>query len=224
MGAVRRFSLGVFILCSLAIPPAVMALDGQVVYAEGTVTVTGGGTSQDAGPGTRVSAGDTITTGADGLAVIDLSNATQIKLRENTSLVVDAIGDTAQVSLTAGGVFTHILKRLAGSFSLRAGETVAGVRGTEFFVAFGKTIDNQRDVWLCVNEGAVDVSVPSANQHVLVPAGQGINIVGGTKLTAPHGYKWTRGLNWNMDPAGGSLEDHTNLDQAYADLLNHDYN
>ena len=126
MGAVRRFSLGVFILCSLAIPPAVMALDGQVVYAEGTVTVTGGGTSQDAGPGTKVSAGDTMTTGADGLAVIDLSNATQIKLRENTSLVVDAIGDTAQVSLTAGGVFTHILKRLAGSFSLRAGETGGG--------------------------------------------------------------------------------------------------
>jgi ferric-dicitrate binding protein FerR (iron transport regulator) len=224
MGAARQLSLGVLIFCSLAVPSAVMALDGQIAYTEGTVTVTNGGTSQDAGPGTKVSAGDTVTTGTDGLAVIDLSNATQIKLRENTSLVVDAIGDAAQVSLTTGGVFTHILKKLAGSFSLRAGETVAGVRGTEFFVAFGKTIDNERDVWLCVNEGLVDVSVPSASQDVLVPAGQGINIVGGMKLTAPYRYKWTRGLNWNMDPAGGSLEDHTSLDQAYGDLLNHDYN
>jgi len=224
MDAARWLSLGVLISCSLAVPSAVMALDGQIIYTEGTVTVTNGGTSQDAGPGTKVSAGETVTTGSDGLAVIDLSNATHIKLMENTSLVVDAIGDATQVSLATGGVFTHILKKLAGSFSLLAGETVAGVRGTEFFVAFGKTIDNERDVWLCVNEGLVDVSVPSTSQKVLVPAGQGINIVGGMKLTTPHRYRWTRGLNWNMDPAGGSLEDHTSLDQAYGDLLNHDYN
>ena len=224
MGAVCRFAFGVFLVSALAFPAVIFALDGQVVYSEGTVTVTSGGASQDAGPGTKVSQEDTVTTGADGLAVIDLSNATQIKLRENTSVVVQAIGDDTRVSLTTGGLFTHVLRKLSGTFSVRTDNAVAGVRGTEFFVAYGRTVDNQRDIWLCVNEGTVDVSIPSTNQHVAVPAGQGINIVGGMKLTPPRSYTWTRGLNWNMDAATGTVEDHTNLDQAYSDLLNHDYN
>jgi ferric-dicitrate binding protein FerR (iron transport regulator) len=211
-------------ISSLAVPAMIFALDGQVVYSEGTVTVTSGGASQDASPGMKVSQGDTVKTGSDGLAVVDLSNATQIKLRENTSIVVQAIGDDTRVSLTSGGLFTHVLRKLTGTFSVQVENTVAGVRGTEFFVAYGRTVDNQRDIWLCVNEGTVDVSIPSTNQHVAVPAGKGITIVAGLKLTPPRSYKWTRGLNWNMDAASGTVEDHTSLDQAYSDLLNHDYN
>jgi ferric-dicitrate binding protein FerR (iron transport regulator) len=222
MGAARR--LAIIVLMISAIDPTVLfGLDGRVSYTEGTVTVTSGGISQDAAPGIRLSQGDVITTGADGVAVVDLSNATLIKLRENTRVVIEAIGDETRVSLTAGGLFSHVLKKLSGGFFVRADSTVAGVRGTEFFVAYGKTVGTQRDVWLCVNSGAVDVSIPQANQHVVVQAGQGINIVGGEKLTAPRRYAWTRGLNWNMDAASGSVEDHTNLNKAYSDLLNQDY-
>ena len=215
--------LGALTISALACPVALSALDGQVVYTEGTVTVASGGSARDAGPGTKVAAGDVVATGPDGLAVIDLSNATQLKLRESTRVVIDAISSDTKVSLTAGSVFTRILGRLAGSFSVQADTVVAGVRGTEFFVAYGRTLDNQRDIWLCVNSGVVDVSVPSANKHTEVPAGKGINIISGEKLTAPRAYRWTRGLNWNMDPAAGSVQDRTSLDQAYSDLLNHDY-
>ena len=52
---------------------------------------------------------------------------------------------------------------------------------------------------------------------------QGINIVGGQKLTAPRRYAWTRRLNWNTDPARGEVVDRTDLDQAYSDLLDQDY-
>jgi ferric-dicitrate binding protein FerR (iron transport regulator) len=208
----------------MAVPPTLLALDGQVIYTEGTVTVTADSGPQDAAPGTKVSAGNTIATGADGLAVIDLSNGTQIKLREATSVVIAAIGDNTQVSLSSGALFTHILGKLTGSFSVRADNTIAGVRGTEFFIAYGRTVDKQRDIWLCVNSGVVDVSIPASNQEVQVPAGKGINIPGGTRLTPPRGYSWTRGLNWNMDPSNGSVEDHTSMDRVYSDLLNHDYN
>jgi hypothetical protein len=224
MGAFRIFLFTYLPLCLAIAAPTAFALDGEVTYTEGSVTVMSNGGSQDAGPGTRVSTGDTVITGADGLAVIDLSNATQVKLRENTSVVIAAIGDNTQVNLTAGSLFTRIVGKLAGRFSVRADNTVAGVRGTEFFIAYGKSTDSRRDVWLCVNSGVVDVSIPSANQEVQVPAGKGINIVGGMTLTPPRGYRWTRGLNWNMDPSRGNVADHTNLDQAYGDLLNHDYN
>ncbi|HTP58388.1 MAG TPA: FecR family protein [Spirochaetia bacterium] len=224
MEPIRGFLFMAIVALALIVPQAVAALDGKILYTEGTVTLTSGGAPQDAGPGATVSAGDVVSTGADGLAVVDLSNATQIKLRENTSVTIAALGGDTRVSLSAGALFTRILGKLAGNFSVQAGTTTAGVRGTEFFVAYGRTVDQQADVWLCVNSGTVDVSVASASQHVLVPAGKGINIVGGAKLTPPRGYHWTRSLNWNMDPSRGSVEDHTSMDQAYDDLLNHDYN
>jgi len=214
----------VLLAVGAALPGALFALDGQVLYTEGTVTISGGGDSRDAGPGDKVSAGDVITTGPESLAVIDLSNATQLKLRENTSLAVDALGNDSKVSLTRGGLFTHVLKKLSGTFAVRADTTVAGVRGTEFFVAYGRTVDSHPDIWLCVNSGAVDVSLENTGQSVVVKEGLGINIVGGGKITPPRRYKWTQGLNWNMDPAGGKVQDTTSLDQAYSDLLNHDYN
>jgi len=223
MDAVHRLTFGVLVACGVALPPALSALDGEIIYTEGTVTVSGNSGTRDAGPGVKISAGDKVATEADSLAIIDLSNATQIKLLERTSLVITAVGDNTQVSLSAGALFSRIVGKLAGGFSVRADIAIAGVRGTEFFIAYGKTVDGQRDIWLCVNSGVVEVSIPSENQEVQVPAGKGIDVIGGAKLTPPRGYLWTRKLNWNMDPSNGSVEDHTSMDQ-YNDLLNHDYN
>ena len=46
--------------------------------------------------------------------------------------------------------------RLKGRYTVRTETAVAGVRGTEFFVAYGRRIDEHPDVWLCVNSGAVE--------------------------------------------------------------------
>jgi hypothetical protein len=67
------------------------------------------------------------------------------------------------------------------------------------------------------------VDLPASGQSTLVKEGLGVNIVAGEKLTRPRPYPWTRKLNWNNDPAAGMVEDATNLDQAYADLLDQDY-
>jgi ferric-dicitrate binding protein FerR (iron transport regulator) len=204
-------------------PFALSALEGQVVYTEGTVRLTSGAQTRDAAPGDTIGPGDLIATAAESLAVIDLSNGTMLKLREKTVLAVDAIGQAAAVSLKAGGVFTHILGKLTGTFSVRTDSAAAGVRGTEFFMAYGRTVDTQPDVWLCVTEGIVNVALSASGRSVQVEAGKGINIVGGTKLTVPRAYPWTRSLNWNMNPAKGKVADTTDLDQAYSDLLNQDY-
>ncbi len=211
----------VFLACVL--PAALFALSGQVAYTEGDVSIRSGSQAHDAVLGEPLNPGDVISTGAESLAVIDLANSTTLKLREKTSLAIDSIGESTSVTLNAGGVFTHVLKKLTGRFSVRTATTVAGVRGTEFFIAYGRTIDALPDVWLCVNSGAVDVSLPQTGQTVVVKQGFGINIVAGTKLTTPRNYPWTRRLNWNMDAAGGKVVDTTNLDEAYSDLLNQDY-
>jgi ferric-dicitrate binding protein FerR (iron transport regulator) len=205
------------------LPAALFALSGQVVYTEGDVSIRNGSQAHDAVLGEPLNPGDIISTGAESLAVIDLANSTTLKLRPKTTLAIDSIGESTTVALSAGGVFTHVLKKLTGQFSVRTQTAVAGVRGTEFFIAYGRTVDAQPDVWLCVNSGAVDVSLPRTGQSVVVKEGFGINIVAGTKLTTPRNYPWTRRLNWNMDAASGKVVDTTNLDEAYSDLLNQDY-
>jgi ferric-dicitrate binding protein FerR (iron transport regulator) len=212
------------LLLSCVLPAALSALDGQVLYTEGDVLIRNGTQQHDASIGDRLGSGDIVETGAQSLAVIDLANATTVKLREKTSLAIDSIGEETVVNLKSGGAFANIARKLTGHFSVRTSTAVAGVRGTRFFVAYGRTIDSQPDVWLCVSAGTVEVALPTSGRTVLVNEGAGINIVGGEKLTVPRAYPWTRKLNWNMDPVQGRVADRTNLEQAYSDLLNQDYN
>jgi ferric-dicitrate binding protein FerR (iron transport regulator) len=211
------------VLLLLLLPCAAFAINGQVVYTEGDVAWRSGGQTRDAAIGDSLGAGDVIITGPMSLAVIDLANGTTVKLKEKTTLAIDSIGESTAVTLTAGAMFTTIVRKLTGRFSVQTQTAVAGVRGTEFFIAYGRTIDAQPDVWLCVNSGAVEVSIPETGQTVVVRQGLGINIVGGARITNPKSYPWTRKLNWNINPASGGVDDRTSLEQAYSDLLNQDY-
>lgn len=211
-------------LClALGFPAALCALEGHLLYIEGDVSIRSGAAAREAAIGDRLMAGDVVETGAQSLAVIDLANDTTVKLREKTTLAIDSIGEETVVNLRSGGAFASIAKKLSGHFSVRTATAVAGVRGTRFFVAYGRTVGSQPDVWLCVSAGTVDVALPAAGKSVLVHEGTGVTIVGGEKLTVPRPYPWTRKLNWNMDPAQGRVLDSTNLEQAYSDLLDQDY-
>ena len=56
-----------------------------------------------------------------------------------------------------------------------------------------------------------------------VEEGEGINILAGLRATEPRFFPWTLKLNWNFDPDSGKIVDKTDLDAAYADLLDQDY-
>jgi ferric-dicitrate binding protein FerR (iron transport regulator) len=218
-----RTAPGLALLLLFFLPAASFAVSGQFVYTEGDVALKNGSATHDAAIGDPLGPGDVIVTGARSLAVIDLANGTTLKLKEKTTLAIDSIGDATAVTLSAGAVFTTIFRKLTGRFSVNTQTAVAGVRGTEFFVAYGKTIDAKPDVWLCVNSGTVEVTIPDTGQTVQVKQGLGINIVGGAQITSPKRYPWTRKLNWNIDPGNGKVDDFTTLDSAYSDLLNQDY-
>jgi len=157
------------LLLALALPYAAFALSGQVANTEGDVALRNGGQAHDAAIEDSLGAGDELVTGPKSLAVIDLANGTTLKLKEKTTLAIDSIGEWTSVKLTAGGVFATIARKLSGRFPVQTQTAVAGVRGTEFFMAYGKTIDAKPDVWLCVNSGAVEVVIPDTGQTVIVP-------------------------------------------------------
>jgi ferric-dicitrate binding protein FerR (iron transport regulator) len=169
-----------------------------------------------------------VTTAAGAVAVIEMPDGSRLKLRESSRASVTWPGpknDTlAEVFLSFGSVFAKVTKRLSGhQFHLRTPSAVAAVRGTEFFTAYGRAKGKNRDLWVCVNEGAVEIKTTKSGEGLLVPAGKGVLIKSGLDLTKPQAYDWTKNLNWNMDEAQGGVEDKTNLDGAYSDLLDQDY-
>jgi len=220
---VKNIVTALFILSILFISTILYAEDGIIAYLDGDVTVQREGSILDAEFGLSVFQGDILKTGIDSLLILELNNKSELKLRENTILVLEGTGKETSLILKSGSIFSRVNKIINGSFSVRTPSMVAGVRGTEFFVAYGRTIETEPDIWLCVNEGSVDVSLTKTGDSVIVNEGEGINILSGKKLTKPEFYPWTKKLNWNTDPDKGEVRDKTNLNSAYEDLLNQDY-
>ena len=199
----------------------------RIIHASGDVTIASNSGGRHAKSGAALAADDSVTTGAGAVAVIELPDGSRLKLRESSRVVVTLPGPKSgltEVFLPFGSVFAKITKRLAGQqFRMRTPSSVAAVRGTEFFTAYGRANGKSRDLWVCVNEGAVELETTKSKDMLLVPAGQGVLIKAGLDLTKPQAYNWTKNLNWNMDDGKGAVEDKTNLDGAYADLLDQDY-
>jgi ferric-dicitrate binding protein FerR (iron transport regulator) len=195
----------------------------RVTYLLGDATVTRGDDTFSAKIGTALEERDLVRTGASATMIIQLSERSNLKLRADTTVRMSDMGSEPEVRLDSGGLFAQVAERLRGRFEVRTPSVVAGVRGTQFFVAYGRTIEEKPDLWLCVNEGRVEVRVREAGQSRIVREGEGINILGSSRLTDPQFYQWTTRLNWNMDPDEGSVEDDTSLDDAYSDLLDQDY-
>jgi hypothetical protein len=222
-----------WIALSAVLLVSTLALDAQVSgalveYVEGPVWIDRAGSRLRAQFGDELSPRDTVTTGPDGVAILRLNDESVVKLRSDTMISLATLKRPARVRLERGGVFARVAKRAAASvgrsaFEVTTPTVVAGVRGTEFFVAFGRTIEDRPDVWLCVNEGEVEVSVPETGAAAVVREGEGINILAGTRVTDPQFYDWTTKLNFNFDAESGEVGDDTNLDAAYSDLLDQDY-
>ncbi|MEX2444676.1 MAG: FecR family protein [Alkalispirochaeta sp.] len=201
------------------------AQDGRVEYVEGEVWIESSGSREAADFGSAVSAGDLVITGNDGIAIVAVGAESQLKLRENTVVEIHEAASRESVDLRQGGVFARVNRAVAGgrAFQVSTPTVVAGVRGTEFFIAYGRTIEELPDVWLCVNEGSVEIAVRDADTTTIVNEGEGVNILSGLRTTDPKFYAWTTELNWNFDPDAGEVRDTTDLDGAYSDLLDQDY-
>ena len=128
--------------------------------------------------------------------------------------------------MNKGSLFAKIRKNVGkdtskGQFRIQTKSAVAGVRGTEFFTSYGTKAN---DVWLCVNEGLVEVK-PADGQKgksVLVKEGEGIAVTG-KGISKPRPLPWTKNLNWDMDPKSKDLVNKVDIESAYTDLLDQDY-
>ena len=130
--------------------------------------------------------------------------------------------DDNSVTLNSGSIFSKVSKQKPNQqFKLRTPSAVIGVRGTEFFTSYGQSEDKKSDIWMCVNEGAVEVLSSKSKEPVVVKQGEGVVIPAGKEVTPPKKYAWTKKLNWNLDPEKGEVENNVQI--KYENLLKEDY-
>jgi ferric-dicitrate binding protein FerR (iron transport regulator) len=212
---------------AFAEPPAAAPPPARLAFVFGGVTVESKDGARAGQTGAALADGDAVATAAGATAIVELADGSRLKLRESSRLVLTLPNGRSLVTeilLSLGSVFARVTKRRNGEeFHVRTRTAVAAVLGTQFFTAYGRDRNKARDLWVCVNEGVVEVKTTAAKAALSVPAGKGVLIKSGLDVTKPQAYDWTKKLNWNMDPKAGAVEDKTILDAAYADLLDQDY-
>ncbi|MFO1472509.1 MAG: FecR domain-containing protein [Turneriella sp.] len=210
-------------LAAIAVTTSLAADAGKLTFVSGGVEVNAGKGWQKASLGAIVNEADKIRTGK-GTVIISLKSGATLKLKSDSQITLSAVGAATTIDVEGGSVFSKVDRRTAGqTYKIRAQTMVAAVRGTEFYFAYGQKKKAKADLWLCVNEGQVNVTDSSTKSEVNVNAGEGIVIPTDKAIPKPKPYEWTKKLNWNMDAEKGEVEDKTNLKGAYKDLLKNNY-
>ena len=157
-------------------------VSAKILSLEGDVQVVraGGEKPFKAFVNMRLTEGDRIITGTDGIAQIQMDDELVITLTENTRIYLSELrgsGGAQQTSidLQAGGVGSAVNKKLEESsrFEIKTPTAVMGVRGTEFFTQyFAGNVDVR------VVDGFVEVTV-ELSENGLVAGGGGSTWSGG---------------------------------------------
>ena len=208
---------------------------GKLIYAKGNVEVLSKKSKskmfQKVKKGAALEIGDIVRTRKDALAILSLDGGSKLKLNPDSAVTIkNTQKNNEEVFLNKGSVFINVLKSkltkdAKPKFNLRTKTVAMGVRGTSFFASYGKQQKKKvrKDVWMCVNEGLVEVQNIKSGQKVNVKAGEGIKVDKGDKISEPKPLAWTQKLNWNMDESKGDLDNKVSIEDVYSDPLDQDY-
>lgn len=192
---------------------------GKVLFSKGDVFFKKSKDSKavPAKKGSTFSDKSIFKTGKGSLAVLSLNSGSKIKVNQNSQIIVSK----EAAGLTKGSSFFEILKSKVRKnkkikYRVKTKHASMGVRGTQFFVSLG----NKNDSWMCVNEGLVEVKSKD-NKTVLVKEGEGVKV--SKSVSDPKPLPWTKRLNWEMEGNLKEIENKVNIEDAYQDLLDQDY-
>jgi len=183
----KKITFLLILAAALAVPA--FSLMGEVVYVDGTVDIkTSFGDMDYADIGMPVETGDSIITGYDGYAEIEMEDGSTVKVNEDSIFKLDSVQqdnksrNSFQLVLgSASYKFTKAMKEQEPQ--IRTPSTVCGLRGTEFSVFSG--IDGS--ALYVVDEGSV--AVTSKGAEVQLGAEQGVRVNAGETPGEPFDIK-----------------------------------
>jgi len=160
LGAATLLLLVVFAATTSFAQPQQPSGIARAVSVQGNVEVRRTGTAawQPVRLNDTFSAGDTIRTGAQSRADLQLLDQSVLRLNASTELTVEPVKDgrTGVVNLLRGA--THFFSRGPRSLDVQTPFTIAGVRGTEFLV-----VVEPNQTLLTIFEGTVVAQNPSGS-------------------------------------------------------------
>lgn len=138
---------------------------GSFVWVEGSVVLRSpGGAPVEAELGRLARRGDILSTGEKSRAELRLGNGSALMLGPSTTVTLTELGsedpgkETRTVALASGALRSRVAKLTgSGSFEVRTGGAIAGVRGTDFVVA----VLESSEVSCSVLDGSVLMRAPS---------------------------------------------------------------
>ncbi len=128
--------------------------------------------------------GDRLRTGTDGFAsIVFTDDKSQIKIRPNTSITVNASRDpdyslAKRVNMDVGQLFADVQKQ-KGSMRVATPNSVASVKGTQFWVLVSGTGESQ----LLTLQGVVEMLSLLTGQSVTVGSGNSATVSQGGGIT-----------------------------------------
>ena len=117
---------------------------GTVSSASGRVQIQRGSATVAATPGTPVYQGDKIVCGADGKAVIILTDQSRLEISPSSTITLDqyTVGGAAPTRIGLPvGILRSIVTRMGGApadFQVRTPNAIGAVRGTDFYISYIK--------------------------------------------------------------------------------------
>ena len=202
------FSIQVLLLLAGA---SAFAQESDVVYAEGWVDIKdGSGEIYELFIGDRVYFGDTVITGADGLAELEPQSGSRIIVQPDTVFSIketDVNGKKQSVVTTTLGQVSFKFNRMTSEPQITTPSAVMGVRGTEFTVYAGADGSSL----VTVESGAVEVA--SQGEAVLLEKAQGVEVKAGK---APGEVFPVMEGQINFDSWNGNLIDQMMTDPSAA--------
>ena len=151
---------------------------GKVVRAKGEVLVlSAAGGSQALEKGSAVSVGDSVKTGENGQALIQMKDKSRLIIRKNSEVKIEAFEykkkdtDKAETSLISGAlraVSGNIAKKNPASVKYSAGTATIGIRGTDIDVAIiGDGQQDRAGVYNYVRKGSTQMALASGETSLV---------------------------------------------------------
>ena len=197
-------SAGVFLIAVCAFFGASAAraqsAAGTVASASGRVQIQRGAAIMAATPGTQVNQGDKIVSGLEGVAVIVLSDGSQLELQPSTAITLDQYtsgGSTPTRVSLGSGVLKSAVKRTSGTpanYQVHTPNAIVTARGTAFYTSYtdsspqtGNLPGVSHYTEVAVVEGTINLAQAAApNRGVEVAQGTTGTVAG---ENSPEGHK-----------------------------------
>lgn len=217
-------SVLVLLSASLSLISGIACADGTITHLSGSVSILRvDGSSQVAGVGAKVAAGDTLVTGAGGYARLEMTDGGEMVLRPDSQLKIESYKfaetkpaeDNFLFSMLKGGMRT--VTGLVGkrgnrdAYQLKTPTATIGIRGTQFDlrVCAGNCGALTDGTYLAVRFGAVHTA--NAYGGIDVPAGRAAHV---PQHTPPVALPRDPGIGFTPPPAIPKLDERKKQQQT----------